>query len=117
MKIISKTKYVEFKSAKSPSNSDWYYLKRTNDTSNHDSAVVITTLVKKDGEYNFLFLKTKRPPLYAENKAQFCLESPAGLIADENCNESLIECAKKELLEEAGLEASKLYIELTNSAK
>ena len=116
MKILSKTKYVEFKSSKSPSGSDWCYLRRTNDTPNHDSAVVITTLVKKDEEYHFLFLKTQRPPLYAENKAKYCLESPAGLIADDDCNENLIECAKKELLEEAGLNASKLYIELTNSA-
>ena len=116
MKIISKTKYVEFKSAKSPSGSDWCYLRRTNDKPNQDSAVVITTLVKKDNQYNFLFLKTKRPPLYAENKAEFCLESPAGLIADDDCREDLISCAKKELLEEAGLIASKLYVELTNSA-
>ncbi|MBQ8848550.1 MAG: NUDIX hydrolase [Candidatus Gastranaerophilales bacterium] len=116
MKIISKTKYVEFKSTPSPSGSDWCYLRRTNDAAGKDSAVVITTLVKKDNEYHFLFLKTQRPPLYAELKSKYCLESPAGLIADDDCNENLIECAKKELLEEAGLKADKLYIELTNSA-
>ena len=116
MTIIAKTKYVEFKTAKSPSGSDWCYLRRTNDKPNQDSAVVITTLVKIQNEYNFLFLKTKRPPLYAENKAQYCLESPAGLIADDDCNENLIECTKKELLEEAGLIANEIYIELTNSA-
>ncbi len=114
--IINKTKFLEFKKAKSPSDSDWYYVKRTNDKPNLDSAVVITTLVKKDGEYNFLFLKTSRPPLYAENKAKYCLESPAGLIADEDCNESLMQCAKKELLEEAGLIADKMFVELTNSS-
>ncbi len=78
MKLVCKTKYLEFKSAKSPKGNDWHYVKRTNDSSEHDSAVVITTLVKKDGKYNFLFLKTARPPIYAENKAQYCLESPAG---------------------------------------
>ena len=116
MTVIAKTKFLEFKSAKSPSGKDWYYVRRTNDTDKHDSAVVITTLVKKDGEYNLLLFKNVRPPLTAENKATFCLESPAGLIGDVDTSETLIECAKKELLEEAGLKADKLYIELTNSA-
>lgn len=116
MAVIAKTKFLELKSVKSPSGHDWFYVKRTNDSKNHDSAVVITTLVKIDDEWNFLFLKTKRPPLYAENKADFCLESPAGLIGDENSNENLLECAKKELLEEAGLSADKFFIELTNSS-
>ncbi|MBQ8636120.1 NUDIX hydrolase [bacterium] len=116
MSIISKTKFLEFKSAKSPSNKDWYYVRRINDTPKHDSAVVITTLVKKDNEYNFLLIKTVRPPLYAENKSKYCLESPAGLIGDKNCSESMIECAKKELLEEAGLVADEIYVELENSA-
>ena len=114
MKTIATTKYLEFKSAKSPSNHDWCYVKRTNDSSFHDSAVAITTLIKINNEYNFLFLKTKRPPLYAENKALFCLESPAGLIGDVNKKEDLIECTKKELLEETGYCADEIYIELTN---
>ena len=45
MTIIAKSNYLEFKSAKSPSGKDWYYVRRTNDTPTHDSAVVITTLV------------------------------------------------------------------------
>ena len=57
MKIISTTKYLEFKSTKSPSNSDWCYVRRTNDTNKHDSAVVLTTLIKKEKGYDFLFLK------------------------------------------------------------
>lgn len=116
MEIITKTKFLEFKSAKSPSNKDWFYVRRTNDTPNKDSAVVITTLVKYNNEYNFLLLKTTRPPLSAENKAKYCLEVPAGLIADNDCNESMIECAKKELLEEAGLITDEIYPELKNSA-
>ena len=114
MTIISSTKFLEFKSAKSPSNKDWYYVRRTNDTNNHDSAVVITTLVKKDNEYNFLLFKTIRPPISAENKAKFCLESAAGLIGDNDKNEKMLDCAKKELLEETGLVANKLFIELEN---
>ncbi len=114
MKIITKSKFLEFKCAKSPDNKDWYYVKRTNDTKDKDSAVVITTLVYNDNEYNFLFLKTKRPPIYAENKAKYCLESPAGLIGDIEHKETLIECAKKELLEETGLVADRLFVELEN---
>lgn len=114
MTIIATTKFLEFKSAKSPSNKDWYYVRRTNDTNEHDSAVVITTLVKVNGEYNFLLFKTIRPPIQAENKAKYCLESAAGLIGDINSNESMLECAKKELLEETGLVANKFFIELEN---
>lgn len=116
MTIISKTKFLEFKSAKSPANKDWYYVRRTNDTASHDSAVVITTLIKTENGYDFLLFNTNRPPLSAENKAKYCLESPAGLIGDVDKNEDVIECAKKELLEEAGLNASKIYLELKNCA-
>lgn len=115
-KLITHSKFLDFKTAKSPAGHDWYYVKRTNDKPSHDSAVVITTLVKKDGEYNFLFLKTKRPPVYGENKAPFCIESPAGLIGDIDENETLEDCAKKELLEEAGLSADKIFVELINSS-
>ena len=115
-KIINSTKFLQFKSVKSPSGNDWYYAHRTNDTNAHDSAVCITAVVKINDKYNFLLLKTSRPPLYAQNKAQYCIETPAGLIGDEDKNEKLIECAKKELLEETGLIADKLYLELTNSS-
>ena len=114
--IVNKTKYLEFKCAKSPSGSDWHYVKRTNDSDSHDSAVVITTIVKKNNEYNFLFLKTHRPPISAEHKAKYCLESPAGLIGDEDTSETLINCVKKELLEETGYSANELYLELKNSS-
>ena len=114
MTTIYQTKYLAFKSAKSPSGNDWFYVKRTNDSLSHDSAVVITTLVKKENGYNFLLLKTSRPPLYAENKAKFCIESPAGLIADEDKQENLNSCIKKELLEEAGYSADKIFIEMKN---
>lgn len=116
MTIISSSKFLDFKSAKSPQGHDWYYVKRNNDSSEHDSAVVITTLVKnkQTDEYDFLLMKTKRPPLYAEKKSDFCIESPAGLIGDINENETLEECAKKELLEEAGLSANKIFIEMKN---
>ena len=115
-KILYETKFLQLKSTVSPSGNEWYYVKRTNDSNEKDSAVVITTLIKKKDEYNFLLLKTKRPPIYAEDKAEFCLESPAGLIGDIDCNETLIKCAKKELLEETGHAADNVYVELLNSS-
>ena len=115
MTLVNHTKYLDFKFAKSPNNSDWYYVKRTNDKG-LDSAVVVTTLVKIQNEYCFHFILTKRPPIYAENKAEFCLESPAGLVGDILENESIIECANKELLEETGLKADKMFLELSNSS-
>lgn len=114
MTIIKKTKFLEFKSAKSPSNHDWYYVRRTNDTNKHDSAVVITTIANINNKNNFLLLKTKRPPMYNEGKCEFSIESPAGLIGDINKNEDLLECAKKELIEEAGIEEAKLFFEQKN---
>ena len=45
MTIITKTKFLDFKSTKTSENKEWYYVRRTNDTNKHDSAVVITTLV------------------------------------------------------------------------
>ena len=116
MTTLYKSKYLEFKSAKSSSGGDWFYAKRTNDSDSHDSAVAIATLVKNNNDYDFVFLKTKRPPILAENKAKYCLELPAGLIADDNKDETLLECAKKELIEETGYIADKIYIELKNSS-
>ena len=114
--IVNKTKYLEFKCAKSPTDNDWHYVRRTNDSKSHDSAVCITTIVKKDNKFNFLLLKTRRPPIYSESKAEFCIESPAGLIGDEINDESLSDCVKKELSEEAGIKADKIFIELYNSS-
>lgn len=114
MTLVATSKYLEFKYAKSPQNHDWYYVRRTNDTNKHDSAVVITTVVKNEDKYQFLLLKTRRPPMYAENKAQYSIESPAGLIGDNDKDENLIECAKKELKEETGLIKSQIYFEHAN---
>ncbi len=116
MKILSKSKYLEFISCETPMGGDWYYIRRTNDLPSHDSAVAITTVIKRDNGYNFVFLLTKRPPILAENKAQYCLESPAGLIGDDDSFETLMECADKELVEETGYKADKLYVELKNSS-
>lgn len=114
--LIAKTKFLEFKNAKCPDGTgEWSYVRRTNDSTLHDSAVVITTIVKIEGEYKFLFLKTKRPPLYEEGKSEFCIESPAGLIGDVDKSETLNTCIKKELLEETGLSADKIFIDIINS--
>ena len=52
--------------------------------------------------------------MYNEDKCEFSIESPAGLIGDINKNEDLLECAKKELIEEAGIEEAKLFFEQKN---
>lgn len=114
--IINTTKFLEFKMAKTESGQFWFYIRRTNDTDKHDSAVVITTLIRKNNEYNFLLFKTRRPPISEEKKAEYCIECPAGLIGDIDKNETLEECIKKELLEETGLVANKIYVELVNSS-
>lgn len=116
MTIIAKSNYLEFKKSTTTTGKEWHYVKRTNDSPSHDSAVVITTFVKIENEYNFLFLLTKRPPLVAEDKSKYCIECPAGLIGDIDKNETLEECIKKELLEETGLVANKIIIDLKNSA-
>jgi len=113
-KILYHTEFLDLKSTESASGHDWFYVHRTNDIQNRDSAVAITLIVKKDGIYNYLILKTLRPPINAENKAKFCLESPAGLIGDIDKNEDLLAAAKKELLEETGYIADKMYFESKN---
>lgn len=85
---------------------DWVYVSRDN----AKNVVVILPLVKKECRDFVLFLITKRPPLIAENKAEFCVELPSGLVGDENEFETLDDALKKELLEETGLVADEFVI-------
>ena len=41
-KVLYETKFLQLKSAISPSGHDWYYIRRTNESNEKDSAVVIT---------------------------------------------------------------------------
>ena len=57
-----------------------------------------------------IFIETRRPPIYAENKAEACIEVPAGLVGDEVNGETVIDAVKKELMEETGYSAEKIEI-------
>ncbi len=108
MKILYKTKFLELREGEK----SWYYAHRAN--SGH--IVIIIPVIKNE---KILFLKTKRPPLVSEGYTGYNIELPAGLSGDICESESLIECAKRELLEETGLIADNIKVlckSLTSSA-
>lgn len=108
MKILYKTKFLELREGEK----SWYYAHR----GNSGKIVIIIPVIKNE---KILFLKTKRPPLTSEGYTGYNIELPAGLSQDENKDETLIECAKRELLEETGLVADNIKIlcnSLTSSA-
>ncbi len=108
MEILYKTKFLELRQG----DKSWYYAHR----GNSGKIVIIIPVIKNE---RILFLKTKRPPLTSEGYSGYNIELPAGLSQDENENETLLECAKRELLEETGLEAEKIKLlcnSLTSSA-
>ena len=116
-KTLCSTKYLELKTAPSPNNEfEWTYAHRPNTKSAQSDAVIILPILYKNNKKYILFLETRRPPIYAENKAKTCIELPAGLIGDVRNNESIIEAAKTELLEEAGLIADKIELIIENSS-
>ena len=85
-KILCSTKYLELKEAVAPNGkSAWIYAHRQIAT----DVVVIVPVLKSETEEKILFLKTQRPPLYAENKADINIELPAGLVGDERKGESI----------------------------
>lgn len=116
-KILYNSKYLQLKSTKSPNGEfDWTYAHRPNTKSAQSDAVVIVPILHENNEKFIIFLETKRPPIYAENKAQSCIELPAGLIGDIRSSESILEAAKTELLEETGYLAKKIQMVIENSS-
>lgn len=105
--VLCDTKYLQLKKTVSPNGGDWFYAHRPN----AQGAVVIAPILHDDklGD-RLVFLETKRPPIYAEGKAQTCIEFPAGLVGDEVKGETARQAIKKELLEETGYKASKIKI-------
>lgn len=99
--ILYKTKYLTLMAAKREDKPDWVYVRRDNAK---NVVVILPVFKKSNGEY-VMFLITKRPPLIEEKISEFSIELPAGLVGDENENETLMEAAKKELLEETGYRA------------
>ena len=106
-KILCSTKYLELKEAVAPNGkSAWIYAHRQIAT----DVVVIVPVFKTKTEEKILFLRTQRPPLYAENKADINIELPAGLVGDERKGESIEQAIEAELREETGLRANSLKI-------
>ena len=106
-KILCSTKYLELKEAVAPNGkSAWIYANRQIAT----DVVVIVPVLKSETEEKILFLKTQRPPLYAENKADINIELPAGLVGDERKGESIEQAIEAELREETGLRANSIKI-------
>lgn len=116
-KILYDSKYLQLKTTKAPNGEfDWTYAHRPNTKSAQSDAVIIVPILHENNENFIIFLETKRPPIYAENKAETCIELPAGLIGDVRDNESIIEAAKTELLEETGYIADRIQLIIENSS-
>lgn len=107
-KVLYNTKYLQLKSTKSKSNSDWVYAHRPN------ASDVVVILPETEDEV--LFLIEERPPLQAENRGKFSIAVPAGLVGDVRKGESTEEAIRAELLEEAGLSAKSIKIVSKNVA-
>ena len=107
--------YLNFMEATCPDGKKWAYVKRVNTK----GVVIIIPYITDLEEPCTVFLKTCRPPLIAEGVSEYNIEFPAGLVGDENTDETFEDALNKELLEETGLKADKFIIKtdkLTSSA-
>jgi len=102
-KILYDTKYLQLKSTKSKTGSDWVYAHRPNAK---DVVIIVPVINHKQ----VLFIIEERPPLVSEDIALRSIAVPAGLVGDERKNESIKDAIKAELLEEAGLKADRIEI-------
>ena len=107
--LLYDTKYLQFKTTKSKTGSDWYYAHRPNT----NDIVIILPII--DGN-KILFLIEERPPMTAEGIGKYSIAIPAGLVGDERIGESIQDAIRAELLEETGLEAYKIEIVSDNVA-
>jgi len=112
--VLYDTKFVQLKQAQSPNGEPWMYAHRTNTVPSRDNAVVIAPIIHNEHGDTLVFLETKRPPIYAEQKAETCIEFPAGLVADETKGETEEQAIEKELLQETGYKADKITINAKN---
>ena len=101
--ILFDTKYLQLKSTKSKSGSDWVYAHRPNVT----GGVVILPVINNS---KVLFLIEERPPIKAEKLGKYTIGLPAGLMGDVRADETAVDAIKAELLEETGLVADKIEI-------
>ena len=104
--VIFNTEFLQLKQIEYNYGKMWVYAHRPNAK---NIVVIIPLLFEKNEKYT-IFLTTKRPPLTAEGKADFCVEFPAGLVGDENKDETVEKAIYKELEEETGYHADKFSI-------
>lgn len=104
--VLYSAKFLQLKSTKRENGSEWFYAHRPNAK---DIAIIVPVIKKQDRE-EILFLITKRPPIMAENRGDYCLELPAGLVGDIDKNEDIMDALKRELKEETGLIADEIKI-------
>ena len=107
--ILYDTKYLQLKSTKSKTGSDWAYAHRPNAK---DVVIIVQVIENK----KILFIIEERPPLVAEGIATRSIAVPAGLVGDEREGESIEDAIRAELLEEAGLKADKIEIKTRRAA-
>ena len=101
--ILYDTKYLQLKSTKSKTGSDWVYAHRPNAK---DVVIIVPVIENK----KVLFIIEERPPLVAEGISNRSIAVPAGLVGDERGDESIEDAIRAELLEEAGLRADRIEI-------
>lgn len=107
---LFETKFLNLAASKRKGKADWIYAHRPNAK---NVVIIIPLLHKSDGDYT-LFLITKRPPITEEYGKKFCVEFPAGLVGDEDKDETTNDALKKELLEETGYKAENFKILVNN---
>lgn len=94
-------KYVELRESQPPGfESSWLYLKPKN-----SNGVVRTLLVveNEQGQRFVHLMITDRPPM----EGTYCIELPGGIWGDKNPDESPLEAARREVLEETGYSVSR----------
>lgn len=109
-KVLYDTTFLQLKSAVSPSGKDWVYAHRPN----AKDVVIIVPYIVEDEKKQVLFIREKRPPMYAENRGDLNIGLAAGLVGDEREGETILDAVKAELLEETGMSADKITIMAEN---
>lgn len=110
--VLYSTKFIELRAHKRIGGTKWVYAHRPN----AKDIAVIVPVIKNNTQESVLFLITKRPPIFSENRGQYCLEFPAGLVGDIDKNEDILCAVSRELKEESGYEAEKIKIVSRNIA-
>lgn len=108
-RILYDTKYLQLKSTKSKTGSDWVYAHRPNAK---DVVIIVPVIENK----KVLFIIEERPPLVAEGISNRSVAVPAGLVGDVRECETIEDAIKAELLEEAGLKADRIEIKTRRAA-